>query len=231
MATQNLAIKFIVVAALVALFFAAQFLSAQAQAQPYLWITWHAESYAPPGFGGKILPTAGSPITASFEVIGGGKPANVSAQTVYWYLNNELISNKAGTKTVKFNAPSRTSALLDLRIELPTYPGGLLLRTARIPVVSPEAVIEAPYPDKAFSGAQIKATGRPYFFNIQNISELNFSWSVDGQTPGSLERPQELIVNLDPSSPMGTAVNLALTILNAKNQAESGSGFLILRKQ
>jgi len=216
-------------ALLVALFFGAQFFSAQAQAQPRLFITWSAESYAPPGFNGKVLPTAGSPITVSFEVIDGGRPANVSGQTTYWYLNNDLIENRPGTKTVRFNAPARAPSVATVRIELPAYPGGLLIGTARIPVVRPEAVIEAPYPGRVFSGPQIRALGTPYFFNADDPSGLVVAWTVNGQSPPGAERPRELAVNLDPASLLEATVNIVLSITNAARGSESASQFIILR--
>ena len=97
---------------------------ASAQTRPQIVISWRAESYAPPAYSGKILPTAGSPITVSFDVIDGGKPANLSGQIIYWYLNSDLIENRNGVQSVTFNAPSRAPSILELRIELPAYPNG-----------------------------------------------------------------------------------------------------------
>ncbi len=57
------------------------FFLAGAQAQttgPQLMVTWKARTYAPPGFDGKIMPTANSAITASVELIDGGKIIDLS---------------------------------------------------------------------------------------------------------------------------------------------------------
>ena len=110
--------------------------NAQAQqARPQFLLTWQTQSYTPAQFQGKALPTANSQITASAELINGGKILDISKNTIYWYLNDNLLSSGAGAQTVVFNAPPTSdSDHLELRVQLPDYEGSTLLKTVNIPL-------------------------------------------------------------------------------------------------
>lgn len=229
---HNLSLKHIIAFWLVAtpLLFVV-ILLAEAQARPQVFVSWRAESYAPPAYGGKILPTAGSLITISFEVVDDGKLANLSKQTIYWYLNNDLIENRDGVQSVAFNAPARAPSILELRIELPAYPSGLLLKTINIPVVRPEAAIEAPYPDGQFSETRVQMAGSPYFFNANKINDFRFSWTINGEAAEGEESSREFIVNLNPDAPPGSTLNIGLTINNTSFTEEVASVFAKLTRR
>ena len=200
-----------------------------AQTPPQIIVTWDAESGSEPSsFVGKTMPTANSLINVSFEVIDGGKPADLSKQTIYWYLNNRLIENRVGTQLITITAPSRAPSILELKIELPAYRGGLLLKTIRIPIAAPQIVIEAPYPGGEVAGRTIAVKAVPYFFKA-GVSELNFRWAVNGSAPENVENPAELKVNLSPDAPIGSSVGISLTVSNPKNPDESASQNITLK--
>lgn len=185
--------------------------SSAQQSGPQFLVTWSAASYAPLGFSGKILPTANSPITASFEVINQGKPVDLSGKTIYWYANDTLIENASGKQAATFLAPANAPDTVSLRIELPNY-NGFTFTEIKIPIVSPKAVIESPYRRGNFSGASASVTGVPYFFNVKNPSSLSFFWNVNGEAAPNAENPQGLTINLNPDVPENSAINIGLTI-------------------
>lgn len=195
---------------------------------PQFFITWQAKSYAPAGYQGKILPTAGSRVTASFDLIDSGKVADLTGQTIYWYLNDELVSNTPGKQTVSFIAPDIAPGILTLRIQLPFYRNNFLIKTAQIPVLLPEAVIESPYPGGVFGVTSVNLKGIPYFFNVPNPLALSFSWSVNGQTAASEENPDELAATINPDARSGSTLNVSLNIRNLKNSAEAAGKNLTL---
>jgi len=210
------------------LFFVAGSLRSSAQQQaPELFITWKTETYAPPNFTGKVLPTAGSPITASFEVIDQGVPANLSRQTVYWYINSNFFKGGEGVQSVRFGAPAGGGEI-DLRVQLPNYKNNLLVKTVTIPVVEPEAVIESPFPGGKISSPSIRLKGVPYFFNTKTPADLAFSWQVNGQVPKGTENPDSLNVNLGPTTPQGFALGIGLLIQNPARAIEQASRALNL---
>lgn len=200
--------------------------SAQQQA-PELFITWKAATYAPPNFAGKVLPVAGSLIVASFEVIDQGVPANLSRQTVYWYINGNFFKGGEGIQSLRFGAPAGGGDI-DLRVQLPNYKNNFLVKTVTIPVVEPEAVIESPFPDGKISNPSIQLKGVPYFFNTKTLADLSFSWQVNGQAPKGTENPDSLNVNLGPTTPQGFALGIGLLIQNPARTIEQASRALNL---
>jgi hypothetical protein len=191
------------------------------QTQPQFLLTWRTESYAPPGFRGKVLPTANSLITVSFELLSGNKLLDLSGQAIYWYLNDNVVAGSQGKQTITFYAPDYAPDVLNVQIQLPKFPGGLLFQSIKIPLVSPEAVIESAYPGGNFAGlsAQVKAV--PYFFNVQNPLALNFVWNVNGETPQSAEDPTTLSVNLNSDAAPGSAINIGLTVQTVQNSSDA----------
>ncbi len=206
-----------------AAFLALAFLAGAQEAGPKFLISWRASSYAPADFSGKILPTAGSQIVISFDVVSGGKIIDLSAQMVYWYANDNLFTKGVGLQTISITAPANLPNSINIRIEVPGYSGGSILQTIEIPVVRPEAVIESPYPNGKFFGPQIKVSGAPYFFNTADINNLSFFWSANGKPQETSENPTEFTVSLNPDLAYGSAVKIGLLITNTRNQSELAS--------
>ncbi len=190
------------------------------QSQPQFLLSWQTNAYAPSGFTGKILPSPGTPVTVSFEIVQDGKLVNLAKQTIYWYVNDTLVSNIPGKQTITFIAPSFLG-IVDVRIELPSYPGGFLFQSVNIPVVQPEAVIESAYPGGNFTGLSAQVKGVPYFFDVQDPSALSFTWNVNGETPQNAEDPTILSVNLNSDAAPGSAVNVGLMIQAAQDSPDA----------
>lgn len=224
MFNKNIVGKLLVFAVLVVGLFVLRGASSLAQTtEPQFLITWQAKSYAPPQYGGKVLPTAGSPIAASLEIVSRGKLVDLSEQTIYWYLNDNFLRGGRGVQTVDFNASGNAPDVLELRVQLPNYRGDLLIKSIEIPVAAPEVVIEAPYPEANFQNTPVRVRGVPYFFNVLTPLALNFGWSVNGETPPNSENPSNLTVNLNQGAPSGSNLNIGLTIQNPGNIFESAS--------
>lgn len=190
---------------------------------PKLFLTWSSNTYVPPGFAGKIMPTANSQITASVELIDGGKIIDLSRQNVYWYVNNNFLSGGIGLQSVTFRAPEAAGGMLPFRVEVPDYSKGDQLKTIEIPIVRPEAIIEMPFPSGKFSSSPLQLIGQPYFFNADTVSKLIMNWNVNGQTPSGAENPQTLNVKFGQTIAPGLPVSVSLSINNTKSQYESAS--------
>ena len=207
--------KYFIIAILVGLLLlTTRFAKAQTASSPQILITWSAvDSYAPPSYSGKILPNQNSPIVASLEILVGGTPADLSNQTIYWYLNGNLLGGGDGVQRMAFVDPDDEAPdNLTLEVELPDYPSGLLAQEINIPIVQPIAVIDAPYPQSEFSENPLVVQALPYFFSASSTSPLSFAWSVNGQTVSDAENPQELQISLPQSTPVGFAVGITLTV-------------------
>jgi len=193
------------------------FFSGKAEAQtasaPQFLVTWKASnSYIPSFYQGKALPTLGSQITASVELVSNGRIINLSNQNIYWYEDEVLVGGGAGVQQVTFSPFGTPPSSLILDVELPQYSGGYLTHTIQIPFVNPAAVISAPYPSQEFSTNLLTVRGIPFFFFATSTNNLVFSWSVNGQAGSNTENPQEADITLPPGTPGGTNIDVSLSI-------------------
>lgn len=193
-------------------------------AEPFVFLTWRADSYAPAEFRGKVFPTAYSKITAAVSVLDGGRITDLSRARVNWFLDDDLIAGGPGLVRTSFAAPEPAGALRDLRVEISDFPGGLLLKTVEIPVVPPEVVIETPLPERKFSSESVVLTAKPYFWN--SAAGLAYNWKVNGQTAS--DGSGSLRVNLNPGITPGYEVRAKVTAYNPVYALESAVKTLLL---
>jgi hypothetical protein len=180
--------------------------------EPRIIITWKSKTYAPPFFTGKALPTANSMIEASVEVLDGGKFADISRETIYWYVNGNFVSG--GSQNTSYRAPETSNTAVDLRAQLPNYKGNLILKTITIPIVAPEAVIGAPYPRRRVSSSPFRLYAYPFFFNVGFASNLGISWVVNGKTVFDNETPDVLSVAIPEDLPSDAQIPVKLIARN-----------------
>ncbi len=199
--------------------------SAQTQ-EPFVFLTWRADSYAPPDFRGKVLPTAYTRVSVAVEAISGGKTLDLSRATVNWYWDNGLVATGQGMKRTSVNAGDIPNTAHDLRVEISGLPDGLLLKTVEVPVVRPEVMIEAPFPDRTFSGNNIVLVAKPYFWN--SVPGLIFNWKVNGQAPEGEDNSGVLRANLNPGVAPGFEVKTELNVYSPANPLESATKTLSL---
>jgi hypothetical protein len=186
-----------------------------AQTSPQFLVTWKASnSYIPSFYQGKALPSYGSRITASFELISNGNVVDLRSQTIYWYLDQILVGGGTGAQQVTFSPLGTPPDSLSLSIQLPSYNGSLLIHTVQIPFVNPGAVIYAPYPGNNFSANPLVLKAIPFFFNASSSNQLVYSWSVNSQTGSNTENPQEADIILPSGMSSGSSLDISLNIKN-----------------
>jgi hypothetical protein len=197
---------------------------AQTTSDPQFLMTWHASnSYVPPSYIGQALPNSNSLITASLEIIANGHVVNISNQTIYWYLDDGFLGGGIGAQQVIFHPHGAAPNTMILKVELPDYPTGLLIHEISVPLVAPEAVIDAPFPNGNFSRIPLTLQALPYFFNASSVDELNFSWSVNGQTVTSADNPQTLQVSLPSTTPSGYNFDTSLAIQDVNDESTANA--------
>jgi hypothetical protein len=215
-------------------FVAIKAVQAQTASSPQFLMTWTTtNSYAPASYSGKILPNQTSPITASIELLANGQPVDLSNQTIYWYLNGNLLGGDDGAQRMTFVDPADDDApdTLTLEVELPDYPTGLLVHQINIPVVQPIAVIDAPYAQDEFSENPVTVQALPYFFATTSTSPLSFAWSVNGETVADAQNPQELQISMPQSTPSGFSLGISLTIQNSNDETTATDNANLTYKQ
>lgn len=194
-------------------------------------ISWETSNFVPHFFKGKILPSPGSMINISLELIQNNKLVDLSNKKIYWYVNNELINNIKGNKKINFLAPNNTK--VDVRVELPELN---ILKTIEIPITKPKVVINAPFPKKQTYFNNFDLVVYPYFFNIPNNFEtletldeyLLPEWQINGlpATPYSYD---PFKINIQVIGENSTNITIESGILNLINNSEVATSKLELK--
>lgn len=197
-----------------------------AQSTPQFLISWEAKNYVPDWYSGKILPTAKTNVEISFELIDNGKPVDLSGVKVRWYINDKLVKNEnngLGIKKINFITPNYFNQEAEIRIAVVDYANvGFIDKLIDIPVVRPEAVINAPYADN-----KIKTGGSIFelflfFFTTNNKENFSIQWSVLDKKPKSQkDDPFKLDLNVDSQIPVDSVINLSVVVNNIVKTLES----------
>lgn len=139
-------------------------------AAPEPFLTWQAESYAPSDFSGKIFPSRGTAVTVGLAALDDGSAIDFSKDTVRWYLNNVRISEGRGVVRLTYTAAGTGNGRDTVRVEV--VDGHPIEASILIPVVSPKLVLQiSDTPPQS-----IRAV--PFFFNVDDLSELVFTWNL-----------------------------------------------------
>jgi hypothetical protein len=160
----------------------------QAKAQTatsQILFTWQADTYVPDGFSGKIMPSSDSAIIAGIDLISMGKRVDLSGYDIFWYIDERFYQGAAGLSRISLSAPHFIGKNeIRLRALIKNYPGAPG-KTITIPVAVPEVVIQSSAPSLLASAAPFNLQAYPYFFNVQNPSQLNYSWSINNVSMSS----------------------------------------------
>lgn len=225
---KNFKLKIILSISAFIIFYLAFFDFSYAQTPPQFLISWKTQNYAPNWYAGKILPTAGTQIEVNFELIDNGKLADISGTKVRWYINDKLVKNEnngLGIKKINFTAPNYFGQTIEVRIAIVDFlGGGFMDKIIEIPVVRPEAVINAPYKNNEIKTGKSAFSVSPFFFNINNKDYFSVQWSVSGQKPESDKGDIfSLDLNIDQQMPAGSDIGLSVTVNNILKTLEMAS--------
>ncbi len=206
--------------------FSASAQTSSAQTSIQFLTSWQAQNYAPSWYQGKIFAIRGTLVEISFELIDKGKIVNLSKTIVRWYVNDKLVANEdngLGLKTLKFTAPDYAGRESNVKIAIVNYLGGdILYKNIAIPIVTPEIAIDAPYADGKIGFGQSVLTAMPFFFNVKSLDNLSIDWSTPEQnTGGQSGNSWSLNLNIEPTTPSGSVINLSVMVKNVLNNLES----------
>jgi hypothetical protein len=189
-----------------------------------LIISWKVNNFTPYEFVGKKLASPGSNISVSFDFIKNNKIVDLSKSKIYWYVNDELVSNSRGIKQINFIAPNQIGVPVDVRVELPDY---AVLKTIEIPIVKPKIVIDVPFPKKEIYQNNFEVNLLPYFFNLTaNLTEegpaafLNVNWQINGN-PAKPANEDPFKLKISVNSNQKTDINIKAFVQNVLNQLEA----------
>lgn len=185
--------------------------TSSAQVAPQFMITWKANAYAPSDFQGKVLPNGNTVVDLAVELIDSNRLVNLSQNEIRWYVNNTLIASGRGLKTTTYVPTQFTRGSLTVRVEIRDYRGAHREGRIAIPVVDPQVVIEIPRPNNRIAPEIHSFRALPYFFNITSLSQLGFTWSINGAEAGGIVEDPAL-ADVDATG-LPSGFNLTLNVL------------------
>lgn len=201
------------------------FLKTAFAAEPQFLISWSAQNYVPSWYSGKILPSKGTPVFVSFELIDNGKIVNLSKEKIRWYLNDKMMLNEdsgLGVKSFYFINNNYYNQDIEIRISLPDYKNQPLNKIISIPVVSSDVAIDASYPNRQINTGKNEINAYPFFFNVSDIGGLSFDWEIDNGSAqeGENTSSQKLELNVDQKAPSGFSMDIKVTVKNLLDQLQ-----------
>ena len=162
-------------------------------------LTWSTDTYVPLDYSGKALPSRGSIIEIVANI---DSPEINSQELVYnWFLDNiiQKADSGQGKQSFKFNIGERTTQKRLIKVEIKNTAGTLIGSSAYLSLKAcqPEIVLEAKK-YQISANQEVKFTAQPYFFNIRDINELNYDWSLAGKAASQIssDKPNVFILKV-----------------------------------
>lgn len=192
-----------------------------------LIITWQANNYFPADYAGRALVTPNAPIIASVELVQNNKFIDITQAEIRWYLDDNMIANGTGLKTVSFSAKQQTDGFQTLRVAL-KIKNTSLENSIQIPISQPAVIISFPSAQKtAAAGSQINLQAIPLFFNVDSLSQLVFDWQINNQKITGQGNQVTVKVGV-PQSAYQNSIPISVTVQNSENPYEFNKGFIML---
>lgn len=170
-------------------------------------LSWSTDTYTPPYYLGKALPTTNSFITVTANPV--SKTSINPELLIYnWLLNGHWLrqSSGQGKMSLTFLADGPINQSYEINVRILDQKGNFISqKTIFIKLVSPEIIL---YPKEKTlltsfnqsveklnltSQQEVNLIALPYFFNIDKITDLNFVWQLDTQR---LSNPEQTNQNL-----------------------------------
>ena len=163
-------------------------------------LTWSTNTYVPFNYSGKALPVPGSlvEVTANLEE----RPSIIRKLDFYWFLNNQL-QNQAyskGKHTFKFLVPSSGSRTLSIKLEVKDQGKLVVSKKLSIKTVAPQVIIYSKQNSflaikdhKIPNHQQVKFEAIPYFFNIQNLNNLDYQWTLNNKKADEFDQSPNIL--------------------------------------
>lgn len=198
-------------------------------------LSWSADSYVPPSYEGKALPTRNGHVRVVAQPI---KKLSTDPDSLYyrWLLDGDVIGSAQGqgkeTFTFQINKWPGDSYTVESQI-LDSNDTLISDKTVTIEVAEPMLLLHQENEDYSLANTLQTPTNReiivdaiPLFFNIKKIDDLNWSWQYDGQAVSFAGQKDPS--RLDLKIPAGTLSetlqkDLSVSATNQQDTSESAN--------
>ncbi len=195
-------------------------------------ILWEAETYTPPFYRGKALPSSEAYITffALPHFFVSGKKLAPTELTYTWKINNKILSDFSGlgktsirikgpelfskmeVEVAVSNRTGSTSQNKKLTIE-PIFPELIFYREDALEGTNYAKVLENP---AKFGEGEVGVRVEPYFFSLSEINFLDYAWRVNGFLSKQYEKSRVVVFRNREGQEKGR-VSVSLEVQNQKN--------------
>ncbi len=198
-----------------------------AYAQNAHFLTWQANTYTPPGFLGRPLPTKGSSLVLSFQTL---VPTESFSNIPFtWYFNNRKIAEGIG-KTKVATIINERPGIYEAKVFLRHPDNTPETIITSVKVVAPEVLLteEVGIIQRGVLYAyprDLHFRALPFFFNATSLFDLSFIWSVGDTTSQDQnpEKPNEAIIAMPGELPPRTQTVFGVRAINLGNEKENTS--------
>lgn len=215
-----------------------------AEQSPNFILSWATDTYIPPFYAGKAMPTIDSfiKVTASPAF---SSAIDINTLKFNWFLDGRLVGKSSGEGKSEyiFKASKSVNSVYEIKLRV-LYSNSKLLseKTIFIKIMkpeiiwqtadSPESIPSIINPDNKFyltSKQNINFIAQPLFFNIQKLTDLNFFWQFDEQKFEDPNKTNQHIFNLA-TDQIGNIVEkvLKLAVINKAKPFEKNTAELNL---
>jgi len=180
---------------------------------PEVTLAWSADSYIPPGYPGKALPARGSFIEVAAHI--DSKEINPREVIYNWFLGDHFqeAGSGQGKQVFRFGTEGSLRTRYFAKVEIKNKEGALLAFSSYLPIelqepqivlrpsgyllkLEPTLLISPKY--QISTNQEMEFIAQPYFFNINQINELNYNWSLGRKEAAeiSLKKPNVFLLKV-----------------------------------
>lgn len=152
------------------------------QTSPYaIFLGWETNSFYPSNYQGKPLPSDGSLVRVSLQLLKDNKIVDATTMPIKWYINNKYFKDGIGMTNISFVADEGRGSSYSIKASIKTNEE-IINEFIAIPIVEKELVIETTAINgKIKPNSSVTFSAVPYFFNIQSLDDLTISWNIQDQ--------------------------------------------------
>lgn len=203
--------------------------------QTEVTLTWSTNTYTPPGYPGKALPTRGSEIEVVANI---DNPQATDIQNLIfnWFINGAIQKTALAQEgqIFKFNIGESLTKKKTIKLEIKNKKGQSVAKPSFLIIKARNSkIILKPKPPhyktsdnivryEAKPNQKVVFTAKPYFFNIKKANELNYQWFLDKKLAEkkSSENPNIFTLNIGSIS-QNIQKELNLWAVNKNNKIQT----------
>ena len=210
-------------------------------------LTWEAQTYTPPGYRGRALPTSGALVRVyAFPelFVSASQTANPDNLVYQWRLDDQDMRDQSGRGKKSFSLRAANGKGVTHRVSVMVTSedkSASVFAKTDIRVEDPhvlfyeDKILEGPRYERSslqFSvsaGEELRLRAEPYFFLTGSVDALSYRWHVNGRLVEDASKPRQFLLRTERGSK--GIYHAALDIENPFQLFQRGNGSVIINVQ